>query len=414
MKNIYLLFFVLLFSQLTILAQWEQMMDMPTARYFLSSCTLDGKIYTMGGTQSTSAVGIIQVYDPILNNWDNTKEDMPESRVELGACTVNGKIYVFGGAPYHGGSPIQSVVEYDPSTDTWTTKAPMETPRYGCAYGVIDGKIYVAGGTIDNNWTFTKILEIYDPLTDSWDVTKAAMPEPPIYQQQGAVINDKFYVIGGLIGAPWTGQKIVHMYDLITDTWSTVDSLNEGRVGHTANVVNGKIYVIGGDTQPPPLNSVEEFDPSLDTWRIIDQAPFIKICHTSSMYDNRIYLFGGSTTTIFPNATPTSAVYSFDPDSVTTDVSQENNIPEYFILHQNYPNPFNPITVINYQIPELSFVTVKVYDVLGSEVTTLVNEEKPFGIYEVEFDARGLTSGIYFYTIVAADFVDTMKMVLMK
>jgi len=87
-------------------------------------------------------------------------------------------------------------------------------------------------------------------------------------------------------------------------------------------------------------------------------------------------------------------------------------------LSQNYPNPFNPTTKIKYQIPELSFVTLKVYDVLGSEIITLVNEEKPVGSYEVEFSAIGgaidLSSGIYFYRIKAGDFIQTKKMTLIK
>ncbi len=88
--------------------------------------------------------------------------------------------------------------------------------------------------------------------------------------------------------------------------------------------------------------------------------------------------------------------------------------PTEFSLGQNYPNPFNPSTTINYSIPEFSFVTLKVYDVLGSEVATLVNEDKSVGSYEVEFDANELTSGIYFYKIQAGSFVETKKMVLMK
>jgi len=88
--------------------------------------------------------------------------------------------------------------------------------------------------------------------------------------------------------------------------------------------------------------------------------------------------------------------------------------PTEFSLGQNYPNPFNPSTTINYSIPEFSFVTLKVYDVLGSEVATLVNEDKSVGSYEVEFDANELTSGIYFYKIQSGSFVETKKMVLMK
>jgi len=85
-----------------------------------------------------------------------------------------------------------------------------------------------------------------------------------------------------------------------------------------------------------------------------------------------------------------------------------------FILSQNFPNPFNPATIISWQVPVSSHITLKVYDDLGKEVSTLVNEEKPAGKYEVEFDASALASGVYFYTIIAGDFMDTKKMILMK
>ncbi|MBK9099654.1 MAG: T9SS type A sorting domain-containing protein [bacterium] len=85
-----------------------------------------------------------------------------------------------------------------------------------------------------------------------------------------------------------------------------------------------------------------------------------------------------------------------------------------FNLMQNYPNPFNPSTVISYQLSVSGDVTLKVFDILGNEVATLVNELKPAGNYEVEFDASSLTSGVYFYKLQAGTFVDTKKMVLLK
>jgi endonuclease/exonuclease/phosphatase family metal-dependent hydrolase len=83
-------------------------------------------------------------------------------------------------------------------------------------------------------------------------------------------------------------------------------------------------------------------------------------------------------------------------------------------LFQNYPNPFNPTTVIKYQVPELSFVTIKVYDVLGNDVAILVKEEKTAGSYEVRFDGTRLTSGVYFYTMRVNNFIDTKKIMLIK
>ena len=84
-----------------------------------------------------------------------------------------------------------------------------------------------------------------------------------------------------------------------------------------------------------------------------------------------------------------------------SDVYDEQELPTEFALLQNYPNPFNPSTSIKYQVSSISKVSLKVYDVLGNEVSTLVNEEKPAGSYEVEFNAEGLSSGIYFYKLQA-------------
>ena len=91
-----------------------------------------------------------------------------------------------------------------------------------------------------------------------------------------------------------------------------------------------------------------------------------------------------------------------------------NELPEDYLLRQNYPNPFNPATAITYQIPRTGFVTLKVYDVLGREVATLVNEEKPAGSYEMQFTANGLTSGIYFYQLNTGNYSETKKMILLK
>ena len=115
---------------------------------------------------------------------------------------------------------------------------------------------------------------------------------------------------------------------------------------------------------------------------------------------------------------PLFAIFNFDePVSAETEIA-----PTEYMLSQNYPNPFNPSTTIYYSIPQSSFVTLKVYDMLGSEITTLVNEEKPIGSYEVEFNATRLPSGIYFYRLQAGvpsassgqSFVETKKMILMK
>jgi len=105
---------------------------------------------------------------------------------------------------------------------------------------------------------------------------------------------------------------------------------------------------------------------------------------------------------------------------VVTDIDENlSSLPEGFLLFQNYPNPFNPNTTIKFTIPAVETghapsVQLIVYDVLGNEIATLVNEEKPAGVYEIEWNADGLPSGVYFYQLKTDGFVETRKMILMK
>jgi len=95
-------------------------------------------------------------------------------------------------------------------------------------------------------------------------------------------------------------------------------------------------------------------------------------------------------------------------------ISLSEELPTKALLFQNYPNPFNPTTKINYSIPKSGFVTIKVYDVLGREVSILVNENKPVGNYSVQFNAGKLVSGVYFYRMEAGTFKQTKKLSLLR
>ena len=107
--------------------------------------------------------------------------------------------------------------------------------------------------------------------------------------------------------------------------------------------------------------------------------------------------------------------YTFTVPKGMVNVSIENkNVIKEFSLSQNYPNPFNPSTTIQYEIPKNGSVTIKVYDVLGREVKTLVNEQKSLGNYRVEFNGSKFASGVYFYQLRVGSYLSTKKMILLK
>lgn len=109
------------------------------------------------------------------------------------------------------------------------------------------------------------------------------------------------------------------------------------------------------------------------------------------------------------NGTQEQGIWRRDINTITN-----FKIPKSFLLEQNFPNPFNPSTLINYEVPIKSLVRLEVYDVLGRKITTLVNEEKSAGIYSIQFNGYKLSSGVYYYTLLANDFIQTKKMILIK
>jgi hypothetical protein len=120
--------------------------------------------------------------------------------------------------------------------------------------------------------------------------------------------------------------------------------------------------------------------------------------------DNNGYVYAGTE----------NGIWRRPLSEIVTSVETETTQPTEFILKQNFPNPFNPSTVISYQLPVSSEITLKVFDVLGNEIATLVDEYKPAGKYEVEFSAAALPSGVYFYQLRASDYTAVKKMILLK
>lgn len=217
----------------------------------------------------------------------------------------------------------------------------------------------------------------------------------------GAVVNSEYSISIQLSGTAYSDiQLIQESFPLTTgkkyvfefDARASADRIIEPRVAQ-----NGGSYTVYSKTGPTSVTSqpkhfkynFEMTDPTDNNARVVFN------CGTSNV-----------------------ACY-FDNVSVKEDLFSEveNNsadIPRDFILYQNYPNPFNPSTIISWQIPKGSNVSLKVYNILGSEITTLFDEYRSAGKYETEFKNSSLPSGIYFYKLQAGDFEQTKKLLLLK
>ena len=183
---------------------------------------------------------------------------------------------------------------------------------------------------------------------------------------------------------------------------------------HTNSTINGTVTL---DGNPPNMN-IELVATVADTGYVrtyTDSAGNYNFNVSNKLFNYEISLgqpllnYSGYSITAHPGDTDVNFNFTI------TDVGRgQSNVPNTFSLSQNFPNPFNPSTTIKYRVKETSKVQLKVFNILGNEVETLVSGLKPAGNYEVTWNAVNLPSGIYFYQLRAGSFTDTKKMVLLK
>ena len=291
---------------------WTMENDMPTGRHSFAADTVNGKIYAMGGRYTLE---LVTEYDPTTDTWTN-KASMPTSRMCLTSGVVNGKIYAMGGIIAAFSSALSTVEEYDPITDTWTQKADMPTPRLGLGVSVVDGKIYAIGGMTSGSdfWSgIRNTVEVYDPVTNTW-ITKAPMPTARLWFST-SVVDGKIYVIGGELV---TAEEIstVEVYDPVTDTWTTKTPMPTPRMSHSTAVIDGIIYIFGGGTHsedPGGYSIVEAYDPATDTWTKKADIPVARAFSCASVIGGNIYVIGGISTAADPHLTGERTVYKYNP-----------------------------------------------------------------------------------------------------
>jgi len=225
----------------------------------------------------------------------------------------------------------------------------------------------------------------------------------PNLQDPGTALSARNYIMG-LINQGYTIDPCTFGYGIVTG-------------GVDCSAINPLIYFSGDPVLP--YGWLSNF--SQDIRSMISAGPF-KLEFNKPVDIITAYVIGRGTTGI-NSITVTRGYSSVIDNSYKSNFSnlptkiEDNSTavwPAEYSLSQNYPNPFNPETVISYQLAVMSNVSLKLFDILGNEITTLVNEEKEAGSYEVDFNADKLPGGIYFYCLRAGSFVETKKMILLK
>jgi N-acetylneuraminic acid mutarotase len=300
---------------------WVAKANMPTARIFLSACAVGGKIYAFAGTAGSPFVGLstLECYDPVSDSWTG-EPDLPYAVCGPATCQLNGDIYIIGGAEDMQGVTVSSVYVYHVATKTYSRLADMPTPRaYACA-NAVGGKIYVIGGSGTGYIPVYSTVEVYDPATDSW-TKKADMPTARTCLSS-TVVEGKIYVLGGTDEAPWPGLTEVEVYDPATDTWTAKAEMPTGRWSFCTSAWNGKIYAIGGDSEksgaPTEFSTVEEYDPTSDSWTSMTQMPAKRAAIAGDIVNGKIYVIGGGYHTATGTLVVLSKVEEYDPAADTS------------------------------------------------------------------------------------------------
>lgn len=278
---------------------WTTPARIPTRLVGFESEVVDGKIYAIGSLDSSfdSDGKKVLVYDYSTDTWRNLA-NMPTPRIDIRTEVINGKIYTIGG--FKKGYTNTTEV-YDPSTDMWETLANMQTTWGLFQTEVINGKIYAIGGwDIKYDWDNKYVdddTEVYDPSTNAWKILEHMPTIRGDFQTEA--VDGKIYAIGG-----WNlGEKFnrnilssTEVYDTSTNKWTKLAPMPTARWNFQTEVVDGKIYAIGGITKDSRTSANEVYDPLTNSWNVLAPMSIARDGFHTEVIDGKIYAIGGMDT----------------------------------------------------------------------------------------------------------------------
>ena len=302
---------LLIFTSTSYAGDWEQVTELPTWRYGNAAAVVYGKIYIIGGYDRhknlggrAPALSTVDVYDTRTNTW-HTVANMPTPRVAPQTAVFSNGIYVFGGYDRkgpRGERRNKKIVEmYDTRTDTWVKRRDMPRLRMDFTTAVVDGKIYVIGGRVEDvphKPIATGLVEVYDPLINKWE-KRADMPTARA-GAKAEVVDGKIYVLGGQ--NKWRVASLaerfnthIEEYNPKTDKWRQLPDMPMFKFGFASVVVNNEIYTIGGvnrENRLSYISDVDVYNPTVDKWHKVESLTTPK--ETMSVVVNgTIYALGG-------------------------------------------------------------------------------------------------------------------------
>ena len=273
-------------SHATLPGTWETKNPMPAA-FNGSGGVIDGHMHVVGGSSHAA-------YDPSSDGWAVKAAPLFNHGGITASAVIDNKLYIVGGCLNGDCGTVTGVLEmYDPSTNSWTQKAPMPTPRGKLAAVAIAGKLYVVGGMSAGFASQFATLEVYDPMTNTWDTTRAPMPTPR-EGMRAANINRTLYVVGGFLRPAFVNTGVLEVYDPMTNTWDTTKApMPTAREAFGVGVLNASLHAVGGNGDLGSEDAHEVYDPAVDSWTT--DAPMLtpRSFLGTEVIGSRLYAAGG-------------------------------------------------------------------------------------------------------------------------
>ncbi len=369
----------------------------------------DGKVFVCGGNTT-----ICELYDPALDNWVVTESTLFTTNplTEKAIIDENNNIFLIGTVQV--GQTLYSTMAqiYNYQNGYWVLIDTLNKVKFNLAVSPFNHSILATGGYKIKN------CELYNFSYNFWEEI-AQTNETRGSHTQTELLNGNVLITGGdaFTGSHPAAKETCELLNINTMQWSYITSMNYSRYSHQAVLLNdGKVLVIGGaGGLSQERTATEIYSPLLDTWTLCGDITHRRWYFTTTKLDSGHVLITGGLNPAHNSTIPSCEMFVYDP--TTVEYNWESNL-NSFSLSQNYPNPFNPSTKISWQAPVSGWQTLKVYDVLGNEVATLVDEYRNVGSYEVEFKStvgsRQLANGVYFCQLKAGDYLETKKMILLK
>lgn len=278
---------------------WVARTPMPMPRRDFATATVNGKIYVLGGGDTTAPVipspptDTVQVYDPASDTWTIATAMLQAVR-DQAAAVVNGKIYVAGGAAEFAPG-VRTLQVYDPATGLWTQKANMPAERVHCAATGAGGIFLVFGGLDPGMDTSTVFA--YDPALDQW-TTRAPMPRTG-RDMAAIAVGGKSLILGGY-GTTNVNDggyyRSTFEYDPGTDAWTQRTDMFTPRSNFAVALIDGKVYAAGGGNWDPALEDVAVYDVATDTWAAKTALPQPLSWPRGEAVNGKMYVFDGTAT----------------------------------------------------------------------------------------------------------------------